>query len=91
MSIFSVAFEWNVISSFISNLEWSRMNTVDTVVDLKILKEVFLLNDTHKEKLYFTQFSTRMAAWLLLIFFHMFTQSVKFCAFHYHLLKSTDV
>ena len=28
-----------------------------------------LLNNTHKEKLCFTQFSTRMTAWLLLTFF----------------------
>ena len=28
-----------------------------------------ILNDTHTEKLCFTQFITRMAAWLLLIFF----------------------
>ena len=43
------------------------------------------VNDTFWEKLCFTQFSTRMAAWLLLTFF-MFTQSIKFFAFHYHLL-----
>ena len=35
------------------------------------------LNDAHSEKLCFTQFSTRMAAWHLLTFFHMFTQSIK--------------
>ena len=27
------------------------------------------INDTHREKLYFTQFSTKMATWLLLVFF----------------------
>ena len=31
----------------------------------------------------FTQFSTGMAGWLLLIFFYMFTQSVKFYTFNY--------
>ena len=33
------------------------------------LEDCFHVNDTHREKLSFTQFSTRMAAWLLLIFF----------------------
>ena len=34
-----------------------------------------------------------MAAWLLLAFFlfHMFTQSITFYTFYYHILKSTDV
>ena len=37
------------------------------------------LDDTQMEKLCFTQFSTWMAAWLLLTFFiHMFTQLTKF-------------
>ena len=45
------------------------------------------LNDTHKEKLCFIQFSTRMAGWLLLTFFIMFIQSIKFYTFHYHALR----
>ena len=32
-------------------------------------RHAFHVNDTHREKLSFTYFSTRMAAWLLLIFF----------------------
>ena len=36
----------------------------------------------------FAQFSTRIAAWLL---FHMFAQSIKFCTFYYHVLKSADI
>ena len=35
-------------------------------------------NDTHRENLSFTQFSTRIVGWLLLTFFIIFTQSVKF-------------
>ena len=31
------------------------------------------LNDTHREKVCFTQFSTSMAAWLLLTFLHVYT------------------
>ena len=34
-----------------------------------------LLNDTHREKLCFTQFSTRMAVWLLLTFSYVYTIS----------------
>ena len=45
----------------------------------------FSVNDTHREKLCFTQFITRMAAWLLL--FHMFTQSIKFYTFRHYVLK----
>ena len=41
------------------------------------------VNDTHRERLCFTQFSTRMTAWLLLTFFHVFTQSIKFYTFYY--------
>ena len=33
------------------------------------IKNKFSVNDTHREKLYFTQFSIRMAAWLLLTFY----------------------
>ena len=47
-----------------------------------------LLDDTHREKLCFTQFSTRVAA---SDFYRMFTQSAKFYLFYYHVLKSTDV
>ena len=43
--------------------------------------------DAHREQFRFTQFSTRIATWQLLTIFHMFTQSIKFCTFHYHILK----
>ena len=33
---------------------------------LKNTSDVYYFNDTHREKLYFFQFSTRMAGWLLL-------------------------
>ena len=48
------------------------------------------VNDTHKEKLCFTLFSTKMAAWLLLIFFvclHNQLSSIHFIT----RIKSTDV
>ena len=47
-----------------------------------------ILNDNHREKLCFTQLSVRMAASDLL---HMFTQSIEFYNFHYHIFQSTDV
>ena len=47
-----------------------------------------LLNDTHREKLYFTQFSTRIAAYDL---FYVFRQSIKFYTFHYTYLMTTVV
>ena len=52
------------------------------------------VNDTHREKLCFTHFSTRiywnrsLAASDL---FHMFTQPIKFYIFHCHILKSADI
>ena len=42
-------------------------------------------NDTHREKLCFTQFSRRI------YLFRMFTQSIKFYTSHCHILKGTDV
>ena len=48
------------------------------------------VNDTHREKLCFTQFSTRMAAWLLLIFSICLRNQVG--SLHSMItLKSTDV
>ena len=49
-----------------------------------------MFNDTHREKLCFTQFSTTMAAWLLLTLL-LLIQLIKFYTFYYHVLKSTDV
>ena len=44
--------------------------------------------NTRREKLCFTQFSTaRMAVWLLLTFFQMFTQSIKFYTFRHQLSR----
>ena len=41
---------------------------------------------------YFTQFSRKITvASLLLTFFHMFTQLMKFCTFHYYILRNTGV
>ena len=49
-------------------------------------------NDTDKEKLCFTQFIARMAAWLLLSFIiRLHNQLSKFYTFYYHILKSADV
>ena len=45
-------------------------------------------NDTHADKLHFTQFITTVAASDL---FHMFTQSIKFYMIYYHVLKSADL
>ena len=48
------------------------------------------VNDTHREKLCLTQFSTRMAAWLLLIFSICLRNQVG--SLHSMItLKSTDV
>ena len=66
---------------FIHSLSWLK----------KAVRIYYILNDTHKEKLSFTQFSTRIAAWLLLTFSIIFTQSVKFYIFHYQVFKGTDV
>ena len=54
----------------------------------------FNFNDTHKEKLCFTQFSKKIY-WKISLaasdLFRMFTQSVKFYTFHCHSVKTTDV
>ena len=47
-----------------------------------------ILNAIHREKMCFTQSSTRMAA---SDFFHVFIQSVKFYTFYHYVLNSTDV
>ena len=55
----------------------------------------FFVNDTHSEKLCFTQLVveefTEIEVWLVLTFFHMLTQLIKLFTFHCHILKSTDV
>ena len=54
----------------------------------------YAINDAHRNKLRFTQFSTKiyrnrkLAAFDL---FHLLTQSFKFYTFHCHILQSTDV
>ena len=45
------------------------------------------LNDTHREKLCFTQFSIRNGWLAASDLFRIFTQSIKFYTFHYHVLK----
>ena len=45
------------------------------------------LDDTHREKLCFTQFSTRHGCLAASHLFHMFTHSNKFYTFHYHVLR----
>ena len=51
-------------------------------------KENPILTILTGKKLCFIQFSTRTAASDL---FHLFTQSIGFYTFHYHILKSADV
>ena len=45
------------------------------------------INDTHREKLCFTQFSIRNIWLAASELFRMFTQSVKFYTFHYNVLR----
>ena len=61
---------------------------------LKVFLEPFMklesLNNTHKEKLCFTLFSTRIYQNRSLAasdLFHMFIQPIKFYTFHCHILK----
>ena len=51
-----------------------------------LLANYFTINDTHREKLCFTRFGTRITAWLLQL-----VQSVKFYTSFYHVLNNTDV
>ena len=71
----------NVLDSVKNLFELAEVNIPDVVVDCAHRIGLILC---------FTQFIIRMAAWLLLTFFHMFTQ-FKLYAFHYYMLKSTDV
>ena len=48
---------------------------------------LFCINDTHREKMCFTQFSTKNGCLAASDLFNMFTQSVKFYTFHYHVLR----
>ena len=71
------------------------------IVSLSVLNLYMCsFNETHLEKLCFTQYSTKVFwkrrltafdfdSYLLLI--HMFGQSIAFYAFHCHILKSADV
>ena len=47
-------------------------------------------NDTHREKLCFTQLSTRMAAWLFPTFFIYACTINGVYTFYYHVLKNTE-
>ena len=52
-----------------------------------------LIDDTHKVKLYFTQFSTRIYLNRSLTasdLFHVFTLSIKFYTFHCYIFKISD-
>ena len=51
---------------------------------------IYSFNDTHREKMfYLIQYKNGYSAASDL--FHMFTESIKFYTFYYHVLKSTDV
>ena len=53
-------------------------------------KNNFLLNLNHKEKLCFTEFSTRIywnRSLVASVFYFLFRQSKKFCKFYWHMLK----
>ena len=47
----------------------------------------YCVNDTHREKLYFVQFSTKNGCLPASDLFHMFTQAITFYTFHYRVLK----
>ena len=53
-------------------------------------KIVIYLNDTRRRKLCFTQLSTRMAVWVLLIFVISLNKPFKFQTLYHHVLKSKD-
>ena len=61
---------------------------------ISIIVATNLINDAHREKLYFTQFSTRIY-WNRSLaasdFFHVFTLTIKFYTFHCQIFKTTDV
>ena len=77
--------------SYDINRSWSRHGHIySKYKKFLIMLMLICINDTHKEKLFYSlqQKNGGLAASHL---FHMFTQSVKFYAFHYYVLKSTDV
>ena len=57
-------------------------NVIKRVESVKLLNAKLLTILTEKDWC-FTQFSTGMAGWLLLIFLLCFAQSIKFYTFHY--------
>ena len=61
------------------------------LLDFKLSYMPFMINDTHKKKLGFTQFRTRMAAWLPLTFFmclHNQLSSIHSAVTYYRCLKN---
>ena len=67
--------EGRVMHSKINNKKIKINDNTDKVIE-KLFKS--LLNDIHWKKLCFTQFSARMAAWLLLTFFMYQLKSIHF-------------
>ena len=59
-------------------------------VSLKPCLNLCSFNDTHKEKLFYSIWYNSGCLGVSDLF-HVFSQSVKFYALHYHILKSTDV
>ena len=57
----------------------------------QILYNILVTDDTYREKLCFTQFSTRMAAWLLLTFFTCLHKQLNSVHSIITYLTSTDV
>ena len=55
-----------------------RVPAKENIRDKHDIHNFFFVNDTQREKLCFIQISTRMDGWLLLTFFYMFTQPIKF-------------
>ena len=57
-------------------------------IDSAAADGVKAFNDTHRVLQCFTQFNIRMAVSDL---FHVFTKSIKFYTFYYHIVRSTDI
>ena len=90
MCIITITFYYSIILLLLIFI-YIHFGNSHLPVYLNISTVAPLINDTHMEKLCFTQFSSRMVAWLLLTFLHKFTQLIKFYTFHHDILKSTHV
>ena len=84
----------NTLSEVINfNINTNIKSEIDIhiIFPVPCVSESCCINNTHREKLCFYSIQYKNVCLAASDLFNMFTQSIKFFAFHYHVLKSRDV